>query len=325
MRPSVLELHVGDLDLGERLAVSGVTPIPGPAGEAIDPDLLALAVAHHLGRDLGAFQDGLTGVHLLAVARQQHAIERHLGPGLVGEQRDLDGDAGLGLELKAPDRKNRVGHEGRNVNEGNRLVKRRGTALPCPYATAYCSVTSRPAGCAIIRNSSRRIIGSSRTSSSSPVCFSSCRKKLGSCSTRYSATSGCSRTASWRSLCSAPARLSERSMRRTTTSGRKTRPVPLQVGHSAVIDCHNDGRTRWRVISIRPSSETAKALVRARSRPRWVRSSCNTFSRLPRDSMSMKSTTMIPPMSRSRSWRATSRAASTFVLRIVLSGSFLPV
>src|SRR5207249_3147606 len=50
-----------------------------------------------------------------------------------------------------------------------------------------------------MRNSSRRIMGSSRTSSSSPVCFSSWRKKLGSCSTRYSATSGCSRTASWRS------------------------------------------------------------------------------------------------------------------------------
>src|SRR6267378_2221769 len=142
MRPSVLELHVGDLDLGERLAVSGVTPIPGPAGEAIDPDLLALAVAHHLGRDLVAFQDGLTGVHLLAVAREQHAIERHLGPGLASEQRDLDGDAGLGLELKAPDRKNRVGHEGRNVNEGNRLVKRRGTALPSP--TPPRTAPSRP-------------------------------------------------------------------------------------------------------------------------------------------------------------------------------------
>src|SRR5437879_2234928 len=123
MRPSVLELHVGDLDLGERLAVSGVTPIPGPVGEAKDPDLLALAVAHHLGRDLGAFQDGLAGVHLLAVAREQQPIERHLGPGLACEQRDLDGDAWLGLELKPPDRKNRVGLEGRDVNAGNRLVK----------------------------------------------------------------------------------------------------------------------------------------------------------------------------------------------------------
>src|SRR5207302_1035160 len=237
MRPSVLELHVGDLDLGERLAVSGVTPIPGPAGEAKDPDLLALAVAHHLGRDLGAFQDGLAGVHLLAVAREQHPIERHLGPGLACEQRDLDGDAGLGLELKAPDRKNRVGHEGRNVNAGNRLVK----VAPTPPRIA------------------------------------------------------------------------------------PSRPDPLRVGRSAVIECPNDGRTRWRVVSVRPSSETANAWVRARSRPKWVRSSCNTFSRLPRDSMSMKSTTMIPPMSRSRSWRATSRAASMFVLRIVLSGSFLPV
>ena len=114
-------------------------------------------------------------------------------------------------------------------------------------------------------------------------------------------------------------------MRRTTTSGRNTRPVPVHVGHSAVIDCHSDGRTRWRVISIRPSSETANARVRARSRPRCVRSSCSTLSRLPRDSMSMKSTTMMPPMSRNRSCRATSRAASRLVLRIVPSGSFFPV
>src|SRR5947207_6535729 len=265
---SVLELHVGDPDLGERLAMPGLAPEPGAAGEAVDLDLLALAVSHHFGRHLGALQDRLAGVHVLAVAGQQHAIEGQLAPGLACEQRDLDRDAGLGPVLDAADGKNGVGHEGRNVNEGNRLVKRRGTAVPCPYATAYCSVTSLPAGWAIIRNSSRRIIGSSRTSSSSPVCFSNCRRKFGSCSTRYSATSGCSRTASWRSLCSAPARLSERSMRRTTTSGRNTRPVPWQVGHSAVMECHSDGRTRWRVISTRPSSDTANALVRARSRPR---------------------------------------------------------
>ena len=84
------------------------------------------------------------------------------------------------------------------------------------------------------------------------------------------------------------------------------------------------GRTRWRVISTSPRCETSNALVRARSRPRWLRSSCSTLSRFSWDSMSMKSTTMIPPTSRSRSWRAISRAASRFVLRMVCSGSFLP-
>jgi hypothetical protein len=41
--------------------------------------------------------------------------------------------------------------------------------------------------------------------------------------------------------------------------------------------------------------------------------------------MSMKSQTMIPPTSRSRTCRAISRAASTLVFRIVFSGSFFPV
>jgi hypothetical protein len=39
--------------------------------------------------------------------------------------------------------------------------------------------------------------------------------------------------------------------------------------------------------------------------------------------MSMKSQTMIPPMSRSRTWRAISLAASTFV-RTMVSSRFLP-
>src|SRR5467141_1090608 len=319
MRSSA-DLHVGNLDFSEILAMPRLAAIPGAAGEPEDADLLALAVPDHFRGDLGALDGRLTRLDVLAVGRQQDVVERHLGPRLGGEQRHLDRDTFFGAELLSAGCENGVGHGSRNLNGGNWLVKQ-----AAPYATAYCSVTSRPAGFAIMRNSSSRIIGSSRTSSSSPVCFSSCRKKLGSCSTRYRATSGCSRTASWRSLCSAPARLSERSIRRTTTSGRNTRPVPLQVGHSAVMDCHSDGRTRCRVISMSPSSETANALVRARSRLKWVRSSCSTFSRLPRDSMSMKSTTMMPPMSRSRSWRATSRAASMFVLRIVLSGSFLPV
>jgi len=62
--------HVGDLDFGERLAVSGVTPEPGAAREPVDPDLLPLAVAHYLGRHLRALEERLAGVHMLAVARQ---------------------------------------------------------------------------------------------------------------------------------------------------------------------------------------------------------------------------------------------------------------
>ena len=40
--------------------------------------------------------------------------------------------------------------------------------------------------------------------------------------------------------------------------------------------------------------------------------------------MSMKSMTMMPPMSRMRSWRTTSSAASTFTLVIVSSSRPLP-
>ncbi|MEZ4587785.1 MAG: hypothetical protein R2909_15455 [Gemmatimonadales bacterium] len=58
------------------------------------------------------------------------------------------------------------------------------------------------------------------------------------------------------------------------------RPVPRQSGHSVVIEAQSDGRIRCRVISINPSSLTAKARVRARSRPRWGPSSCSTRSRL---------------------------------------------
>ncbi len=128
-----------------------------------------------------------------------------------------------------------------------------------------------------------------------------------------------------RSRFSPAARFSDRSSRRTTVSGWNTRPVPVQVGQLIVWLWNSDGRTRCRVISTSPRSETANARVRARSRARCVRSSWSTLSRLDRVSMSMKSTTMMPPMSRSRSCRASSRAASRLVRRIVFSGSFFPV
>src|SRR6266581_3266840 len=120
---SVFELHVRDLDLGELLPVAGVAPVPGAAREPIDPDLLALGVPHHLGRHLRALQHRLPRLHVLPIARQQHLVERHLAPWLCCEQRDFDRDTRLGLELAPAGGENGVGHEGRNVNGGNRLVK----------------------------------------------------------------------------------------------------------------------------------------------------------------------------------------------------------
>ena len=150
-----------------------------------------------------------------------------------------------------------------------RLTPRR-TAPSRPVPPAGSSAGTRPAA------SSDRRGAPGRGRSASDSVWSS----FGSSSSRYSATSGCRRTVSWRSRCSWPARLSARSRRRATTSGVKTRPVPAQVGQSVVIECQSEGRTRCRVISIRPSSHTANALVRARSRPRCVRSSWSTLSRL---------------------------------------------
>ena len=69
--------------------------------------------------------------------------------------------------------------------------------------------------------------------------------------------------------------------------------------------------------------------VRVLSRDRASRSAPATFSRFFATSMSTKSITIIPPMSRSRSWRATSSAASRLLARTVSSRldlpTFLPV
>src|SRR5205823_7956850 len=106
-----LELDVGDLDFRELLAMPAVAAVAAAPREAIDLDLLGLAVPHDLGGHLRPLHNRLPRVHLLAVARQQHLVERHLAPGLGGEQRDLDGDPGLGAELRAPGGENGVGHK----------------------------------------------------------------------------------------------------------------------------------------------------------------------------------------------------------------------
>src|SRR6266850_4967048 len=126
MRSSA-DLHVGDLDFGKVLPVPRVTAVAGAAGEAEDPNLLALAVPYDLGGDLGAFHLGRTRLDVLPVARHEDVVERDLVPRFGVEQRHLDGDAGLGPELGTAGREDCVTHRARNLNWGNRLVKPRHT------------------------------------------------------------------------------------------------------------------------------------------------------------------------------------------------------
>src|SRR6266571_4961416 len=107
MRPSA-DLHVGDLDLGEVLPVPAVAAIAGAAREPENPDLLALAVPHDLGRDLGALHFRGAGLDVLAVARHENVVERDLVARLRIEQRDLDRDSRLGPELGTTGRENGV-------------------------------------------------------------------------------------------------------------------------------------------------------------------------------------------------------------------------
>src|SRR6266566_6358266 len=105
---SSADLHVGDLDLGEILPVPSVTAIARAAREPEDPNLLALAVPHDLGRDLRALHLRRAGRDMLAVARDEHVVERDLVARLRVEQRHLDGDSGLGPELGATGGEDRV-------------------------------------------------------------------------------------------------------------------------------------------------------------------------------------------------------------------------
>src|SRR5258705_12499142 len=100
MRASA-DLHVGDLDFGEILAMPRLAAIAGAAREAEDANLLPLAVTDHFGGDLRALDGRLTGLDVLAVGGKQHPVERHLASRLGVEQRDLDGDAFFGAKLLA--------------------------------------------------------------------------------------------------------------------------------------------------------------------------------------------------------------------------------
>jgi len=77
--------------------------------------------------------------------------------------------------------------------------------------------------------------------------------------------------------------------------------------------------TFCRVISTRPSGEISTTYVFVRSRSSSDRSASSTVCRFFGFDMSMKSMTMMPPMSRSRSWRTTSFTASRLFLTIVSS------
>src|SRR3989442_9208655 len=74
------QLHVGDADLRERLAVAGVAAVTRAAGEAVDPDLRALAVPPHFDPHLGALPAPLPPLPPLALPPEPHAVQGHPAP-----------------------------------------------------------------------------------------------------------------------------------------------------------------------------------------------------------------------------------------------------
>src|SRR6476661_7767833 len=152
MRSSA-DLHVGDFDFGEILPVPTVPAVTVTTREPEDPDLLVLAVPDDFSRDRRAVQPGSTGLHVLAVARDEDLVEGDFIPRLRVEQRHLDGDTRFGAELLAAAHKYRVTHRRGTLTGIGTLVKptrrSRNTVRPPPcsltaprQATAYCSVTS---------------------------------------------------------------------------------------------------------------------------------------------------------------------------------------
>ena len=83
--------------------------------------------------------------------------------------------------------------------------------------------------------------------------------------------------------------------------------------------CSRLSRVRLRVISTRPSGDTDEMWFFAWSLASDFSSACSTCLRCSSSSMSMKSTMMMPPRLRSRSWRAIATAASRLVRKIVSS------
>src|SRR5213078_574517 len=78
-----------------------------------------------LGRNLRALHLRRAGRDMLAVARDEHGVERDLVARLRVEQRHLDGDSGLGPELSTTGRKYRVAHRRGTLIGIGTLVKLR--------------------------------------------------------------------------------------------------------------------------------------------------------------------------------------------------------
>ena len=97
--------------------------------------------------------------------------------------------------------------------------------------------------------------------------------------------------------------------------------MPVQRGQTRWLDSPSEGRRRWRDISSRPKRDRRPIWMRARSIFTASRRRSSTSRWFFVDSMSMKSMTIRPPMSRMRSWRAISSAASRLVLVAVVSMS----
>ncbi len=104
-----------------------------------------------------------------------------------------------------------------------------------------------------------------------------------------------------------------------------TLPRPMQRGQISVVDSRIEGRSRCRDISRRPKREIRANCTRALSVWQEVRNSSSTCWPCLRFAMSIKSITIRPPMSRMRSCRAISLAASILVSRAVSSICFFPV
>ena len=100
-------------------------------------------------------------------------------------------------------------------------------------------------------------------------------------------------------------------------------PRPLQCSQDSENDSSRPEPMRLRVICTRPSDVTSATWCLVRSRPRHSTRRRSTRSRLLSSTMSMKSTTMMPPMSRSRSWRTISSAASR-LLRVTVCSRLPP-
>ena len=98
-------------------------------------------------------------------------------------------------------------------------------------------------------------------------------------------------------------------------------PWPLQRGQVIALVSPSEGRRRWRDISSKPKREMRPTWTRARSASSASRIRFSTSRWFRLDPISMKSITTSPPMSRRRSCRAISSAASKFVLSAVSSMS----